>query len=1009
MPSVVNDIYEFGDFRLDAQIRVLSRDRLPVPLSPKAFEVLLVLVQSGGEVITKDELMSAVWPDSFVEESNLTQTIFILRKALGESSEQRYIVTVPGRGYRFVARVSRPEPGKSVVAPQSSLTENLIGKKVSHYRVLHLLGGGGMGVVYKAEDLKLGRQVAIKFLPTELASDPVAFERLQREARAASSLDHPNICSIYELGEHEGQPFIVMQLLEGQTLRDWIQNSAQEKPALRIWQLLDVGIQIASGLNAAHTKGIIHRDIKPANIFVTNTGHAKILDFGVAKFLAESAPERADEASGKSTAANPALTRTGASVGTPSYLSPEQARGETVDARTDLFSLGLVLYEMATGQRPFAGNTSVEIRNAILTQPATPMHQANPEVPSALEKIIGKALEKDREQRYQSAEALKHDLEALREELHPAAYGTVRIRHPRYIAAAVLLLLIVAGALVIANFRRTHRPPFELINTTRLTGHGQSVKASISPDGRYIAHTQLAAGRESLLVRRAKMLDDVELAPAKAVRYIGIGFSPDSQMVYSVVRNAADAYGTLYRVPVIGGSPQKVKDNVASPITVSPDGRRFAFIRETASESVLLLAEFGSESEQTLIARKLPVVLDYPAWSPDGRSIAYTVIDSAIASSAGSDARIMEVRFADGMERVLSKQTWGFVKQLAWLNDGSGLLLSARDSDESAAFHPWLVSYPEGISRKIGSGLHSQVGVSISSDSRELVTVEEDTLFSIWRMRPTLSQESTLVAPVGGSSAPVWTPDSRIVFEEELNGRRSMWSVDPDGTNRRQLTLLTGNNYDHSVSRNGQKIVWVSEQSGIPGIWTMDMSNGHPIMVTAATGEPVPDLSPDGEWIAFTAIGAGHWTTLWRAPSTGGKTQELSDKLWTRPVISPDGQWIAGFYSAHQLGTQKFPESIAVLSSDGRQLRKVIPIPSSVSLTAGPRWSPDGRELTYVNHGKDGDNVWSQPVEGGPAHQVTQLTGLTLFNFDWSADGKDLAFSRGIEARNVVLVEDTRP
>jgi Tol biopolymer transport system component len=188
----------------------------------------------------------------------------------------------------------------------------------------------------------------------------------------------------------------------------------------------------------------------------------------------------------------------------------------------------------------------------------------------------------------------------------------------------------------------------------------------------------------------------------------------------------------------------------------------------------------------------------------------------------------------------------------------------------------------------------------------------------------------------------------------------------------------------------------------------MDMDKGHPIMLVPATGVPVPSLSPDGRWIAFTAIGTQHWTTLWRTASTGGETRELSDKLWTRPVISPDGQWIAGFYSARQLGTQKFPDSIAVISSNGKQLRMVIPIPSSVSLDAGPRWSPDGRELTYINHGKDGDNIWSQPVDGSTARQVTQFTGLTLFNFDWSADGKDLAFSRGIEARNVVLVEDAR-
>jgi Tol biopolymer transport system component/DNA-binding winged helix-turn-helix (wHTH) protein len=575
-----------------------------------------------------------------------------------------------------------------------------------------------------------------------------------------------------------------------------------------------------------------------------------------------------------------------------------------------------------------------------------------------------------------------------------------------YIAAAVSLLLIAAAALVISNSRQNHPPPFEVITTTRLTSTGQAGKAAISPDGRYIAHTQLASGLESLRVRRAKMLDDVELAPAQGVRYLGIGFSPDSEMVYSVVRNATAAAGVLYRVPVIGGLPQKIRENIASPVTVSPDGKRFAFVRETADESMLLVAEFNSDRESTLIKRKLPVVLDYPAWSPDGQRIAYTVTDSTITSPTGSDARIMEVRVADGMERALSNRSWGFAKQPAWLSDGSGLIMSARDRDESGVFHVWYVSYPKGVARKISDGLHNQVGVSISADSRDLVTIEEDSSFSIWRMRSTGTSESTLVTSVCGWSAPAWTPNRRIVFEEELDGRRSIWAADADGTNRKQLTL-TGNNYDHSVSGNGRKLVWLSDRGGSPAIWTMDMDDGHPIMVAAATGEPVPDLSTDGSWVAFTAIGSKHWATLWRVPSSGGPAQELSDKLWMRPVISPDGRWIAGFYSDHDLGTQKFPESIGIISADGGQIRKVIPIPSSASLTAGPRWSRDGRELTYVRHGQEGDNIWSQPADGGAAHQVTHFSGLTLFTFDWSADGAELAFSRGIQARDVVLVEDT--
>src|SRR5713101_1325461 len=426
IPRLTSNLYVFGEFRLDAQNRVLRRSQEPVPLASKAFELLLVLVKSGGRAITKDELMQAVWPDSFVEESNLTQTVFVLRKALGETSEQRYIMTVPGKGYRFIAPVTNPESEKEVVSSpaQSPVSENLIGKKVSHYRVLQLLGGGGMGVVYNAEDLKLGRQVAMKFLPGELASDPVAFERLQREARAASSLDHPNICSIYELGEHEGQPFIVMQLLEGQTLREWIESAAEETTHARLNQLLDFAIQVAGGLEAAHQKGIIHRDIKPPNIFITRRGEAKILDFGVAKFVDSagefpSAAPADDGAEGsaeeKRIVAFPdaSLTRTGLSMGTPSYLSPEQVRREKLDARTDIFSFGLVLHEMATGQQAFSGNTVTVIREAVLRQPAIAVRQLDPGLPPELEKIITKALEKDRNIRYQNAAEIRTDLQLL--------------------------------------------------------------------------------------------------------------------------------------------------------------------------------------------------------------------------------------------------------------------------------------------------------------------------------------------------------------------------------------------------------------------------------------------------------------------------------------------------------------------------------------------------------------------------------------------------------------------
>jgi eukaryotic-like serine/threonine-protein kinase len=919
MPGIVNDIYEFSEFRLDVQKRILRRGQNLVPLTPKAFEVLLVLIQKSGQIIAKDELMNAAWPDSFVEESNLTQTVFVLRKALGETRDQPYILTVPGRGYRFIAPVIKPEPAKepNAAPSQSPVSENLMGKKISHYRVLQLLGGGGMGVVYQAEDLKLGRQVAMKFLPGELASDPAAFERMQREARAASALDHPNICAIYELDEHQGQPFIVMQLLEGTTLREWIENSASESTHARLNPLLDLGMQIADGLAAAHQKGVIHRDIKPANIFITSRGEAKILDFGVAKFLElpELVPELAKPWQETGVAANPALTRTGATMGTPYYLLPEQIRGEKLDARSDLFSLGLVLYEMATGHRAFAGDTAALIRQAVLDQPVVPLRQLAPELPLELHRIITKALEKDRERRYQSGKELKTDLERLRRESLQLAQPSPWLSSRRAVLLGTLAVVAVVAFLSL-NLRRTKSVPFAITKTTRLTGDGQTFKASISPDGRYVAHTSLAAGQESLRVRRTTTLNDIEIVPPQAVRYLGISFSPDSETIYYVVRTEGDEPPSLYRVAVMGGASEKLKGRLDSPVTLSPNGRKFAFVRESATESTLIVADLEAGGEQILISRKLPRVLDYPAWSPDGQIIACTDTDSSVASTKGSDTRIIEVHVADRTQKTLSAHAWGYVRQLAWLGNGRGLVMSARGQEESGIFHVWYVSYPDGIERRVTGGLNGQTGVSVSADSRQIVTVEESSFSSsIWRIPATRSQDSDLVVSgLSGWSAPVWTQADRIAFEEELDGRRSIWTIDTNGANRKQLTL-TGNNYDHSVSRNGQRVAWISDRNGSPAIWTMDMDGGNLGMVVNASGESFPQLSPDGKWIAFTVIGSEHWTTLWRVASEGGQPIELNNRLWQRPVISPDGKWIAGFYADQQLSTQKFPESIAIIGS----------------------------------------------------------------------------------------------
>jgi serine/threonine protein kinase len=469
----------FGAFELDLKSGELCEGDRRTLLQVQPFKVLLILIERGGEIATRDEIKKKLWPnDTIVEfDHSINVAIGNLRRALGDSADEpKYIETLARRGYRLMVPVERVE----AAADESSSggisrsdggarlgsaldSTGLIGKKVSHYRVLEVIGGGGMGLVYKAEDLKLGRRVALKFLPEDLDSDPVARQRFEREAQTASSLNHPNICTIYEIEEHESQPFIVMELLEGETLRDHL--AASEAKAVPLDQLLDIAIQICDGLQAAHQKGIIHRDIKPANVFLTTSGQVKILDFGVAKLVAAGEKEQAavqagpdgsvsghdfsravaapsPELSGLQPAADSHLTRTGSAMGTTGYMSPEQVRGEKLDARTDLFSFGLVLYEMATGQRAFSGETAAVVQNAILNNSPVPVRELNSTLPPKLVATIEKALEKDRERRYEAAAEMRVGLQ----QLNAKRWLYVPATWKWYATAALVIAVVLGGS-----------------------------------------------------------------------------------------------------------------------------------------------------------------------------------------------------------------------------------------------------------------------------------------------------------------------------------------------------------------------------------------------------------------------------------------------------------------------------------------------------------------------------------------------------------------------------------
>ncbi len=468
----------FGKFELDLRAGELREGGRRIVLQDQPFQVLQILIESDGAIATREEIQNKLWPNNTIVEFDhgINTAIKKLRVALGDSAENpQYIETIARRGYRLMVPVQRL-PSSAGDRPPSAETSgsddgtaarqqleptSLTGKIVSHYRVLEVVGGGGMGVVYRAEDIRLGRAVALKFLPEDLGNDPRALERFEREARAASALDHSNLCSIYEFGEHEGQPFIVMQLLQGQTLRELLaatRAAAGQAVGLPLGQLLAFAIQIANGIEAAHEKGVIHRDIKPANIFVTEKGLVKILDFGLAKLArASDSDDRAHHAETKGDVQVPPpegpealnLSRPGVVLGTAAYMSPEQVRGENLDGRTDLFSFGLILYEMATGRQAFSGPSIEALQNAILSGSPTPALQLNPDLPPRLEAIIGKCLQRDRELRYQRAADVREDLEKVKREAeHP-----LRRKRTLLTTAAVVGLALLAGGL----YWRSHK------------------------------------------------------------------------------------------------------------------------------------------------------------------------------------------------------------------------------------------------------------------------------------------------------------------------------------------------------------------------------------------------------------------------------------------------------------------------------------------------------------------------------------------------------------------------
>jgi serine/threonine protein kinase len=977
--GINREVARFDEFELivsTAELR--NRDGSRTRLSEQTLRILLALLEKPSEIVPREELRKRLWPnDTVVEfEHGISAAMNRLRQALGDSAEKpRFIETLARKGYRWKTAVEWVNAAAKSHAESLNIgpkRDSLSGQNVSHYRVLNILGGGGMGIVYRAEDIKLSRAVALKFLPEEMSPDAVARARFLREARSASALNHPSICTVYEVEEHEGHPFIVMELLEGRNLRDLLSDVSSARgtspTAVPLDKLIDIAVQVCDGLEAAHSRGIIHRDLKPANVFVQTSGRAKILDFGIAK--ASMSGSTVHESFGSSSFppshALDDLTCAGVSLGTAGYMSPEQVRGERLDARSDLFSFGLILYEMATGCRAFTGDTIFQLNRAVLEDIPADIRKQNPAIPRPLAAIVEKALRKDREARYQTAGEIYYDLLALKRSL----FAKKSIPGPAVLAFTAVLLVGAAFAVwLIREPAQSHQPlPWRQTQLTVNATENPVTGGAISPDGKYLVFTDLVG-------IHIKLLSSGETQPISLPEvYSGtetnweIGFwLPDSTHFFAIAE-VANHPSALWIISLAGSGHRQLATGV-NPWGVSPDGAWLA-VTDKDDHEIWLLPSYG-DGQRRLILHSAQSSFRAVQWSPDAKHLAY-VINSGVGTDKQSQIQIIDIASSKTAEllsgdaaRELSYLEESF-QDMTWLPDGRLLFVGGEPDIHGSSCNLWQIgidpstSMPSSPPRRLTNWAgFCACNLSSTFDGRKLVLTRSSNHQTVyiedWNSRSMKMSSPVRLTLIDDFSSPIgWSADSHSVFIR--SNRNGLWGI-------------------YRVAIKDQK--------------ADSLISGSPNMANIAA------ISPDRRWVLYSEPVEGSRSTqyrLMRGPVEGGPAQEvlrgpmpkigcsnIPHGLCILSQVRPHGKQLAFFPIDPERG---LGSQVAVLDdSDAAQFRWDL--------------SPDGKQIVLYS---DGGRMMVLSLADNRLLPIDVGRGKSLQSVTWAPNGLDFFASNATQA-----------